>query len=222
MPQSKRPLFPPNVEESVIDLDTKRKHLKTNASRFGIPTVDISRMDTAVNAAQAAYTVASAPLTRSQLDIATRDLAIETAQGIERKLIDFYVVDNQSATEVDYEILRIPRPGPHPHLPDPKNAPGMILTSRQLAIILSFFDMITGHRGKPKGVQSIEICYKIGGEPPVSPEEMTERMIGTDTPVRIPFDYNQIGMVVHLVARWVGTRGVYGPWSEIYKIIILR
>jgi hypothetical protein len=39
-------------------------------------------------------------------------MTIETVQGIERKVIDFYVVDNPNATEIDYEALRIPRPGP--------------------------------------------------------------------------------------------------------------
>jgi hypothetical protein len=222
MPQSKLPLFPPKVDEAIVDLDAKRTYLKTNGNRLGIASIDISRMEAAVNAAQTAFTTASNPATRSQFDVANRNQAIETAQGIERKIIDYYVVDNPAATDVDYEMLRIPKPGPHPHLPDPDSAPGIKLTSKELAVILSFYDAETGHHGKPAGVQAIEIYMKIGGEPPASPAEMTERRVGTDTPMRIPFDFEQEDQVVYFVFRWVGTRGAYGPWSEIHKVIILR
>jgi hypothetical protein len=222
MTRSSTPLFPTKIDEEIVDLDAKRMYMKTNAGRFGISSADLSRMDAAVNAAQTAFAAANNPATRSRLDIANRDRAIESAQEIEKKIIDYYVIGNQATTDVDYEMLRIPKPGPHPHLPDPNSAPGLTLTSKQLAIILAFYDMVTGHRGKPRGVQAIEVYMKIGGEPPSSPAEMTERRVGTDSPMRIPFDFEQEDQVVYLVVRWIGTRGVYGPWSEIHKVIILR
>jgi hypothetical protein len=222
MPYTKKPLFPNTIAEAVTDLDSKRKYLRTNMSRLGIPSTEISKIDTAVNAVLAAHTTASDPDTRTKLDVANRNLAIETAQGIERKVIDFYVVGNPNATEIDYEALRIPRPGPHPHLPDPDRAPGVHLTSKELAIIATFFDTLTGHRGKPDGVQSIEAYLKVGGEPPAAPSEMTERKVGTASPLRIQFEFDQELQVVYIVFRWVGTRGSYGPWSEIHRIAILR
>ncbi|MDR1115842.1 MAG: hypothetical protein LBL33_06825 [Tannerella sp.] len=222
MTHAKQPLFPRKVSEAVADLDSKRKYLKSIMTRLGIPSAEISRIDTAVNAVLAANTIASDPDTRTKLDIANRDLAIETAQGIERKVIDFYVVGNPNATEVDYEALRIPQSGPHPHLPDPKAAPGVHLTSKELAIIATFFDTSNGHHGKPDGVQAIEVYLKVGGEPPVTPSEMTERKVGTSSPMYIQFEFDQELQIVYLVFRWVGTRGTYGPWSEIHKIAIIR
>jgi hypothetical protein len=223
MAHSKHPLFPETIAEQIADLDSKRKYLKANQTRFGISSTDMEKIDTLVDAAIAANTVASNRDTRTKLDVATRILDIETAQGIERKVIDYYVIGNPNTTEVDYEALRIPRPGPHPHLPDPKDIPGIRrLTSSNLAVLISFFNIQTGKRSKPAGVQAIEAYYKIGGDPPANISEMSERLIGTASPLRIQFEFGQELQVVYLVFRWVGTRGSYGPWSEIYRIAIAR
>jgi hypothetical protein len=223
MAYTKQPLFPRPLAEAIADLNLKRNYLTTNATRFGIETSDLSKIETSVNAAQAAYEKAREPKARTTIDIDNRNVAIKKAQGILRKLIGYYVVGNANATEADYDILRIPVPGLHPPLPDPEHVPGISsLTSRDLSIYASFFDTTNGHRGKPAGVQSIEACFKVGGEPPAGPGEMSERRVGTDSPMRLQFEFEQMFQLAYIAFRWVGTRGVYGPWSDIHKVSIAR
>jgi hypothetical protein len=223
MLHAKHPLFPKAISEQIADLNSKRNYLKTVASRLGIPTAEITKIDTQVNAVFAANAAASDPDTRTKLDTANRRQAISTAQENIRKVIVFYITGNPNTTNVDYEALSIPRPGPHPHLPPPEHIPGIgHITSSYLAVIIPFFDGQTGRRGRPDGVRSIEVLYKLGGEPPTDVSEMTEHKVENASPMRLQFGFNDYMKTVYLVFRWIGTRGDFGPWSEIYEVSIAR
>jgi hypothetical protein len=223
MSPAKRLLFPLGIPEQIADLNTKKNYLAINASRFGIPAADMTRIDTQVNAAIAAHTKASDRDTRTKLDVANRILAIKTAQKTIRKIIAYYVVDNPNATIVDYEALNIPRPGPYPHLPPPKQAPGIgHITSEYLSVTIPFFDAQTRKLAKPEGVQAIEAYYKLGGDPPKGISEMIKLKNSTASPMHVQFEPDKELEILYLVFRWIGTRGDFGPWSEIYKIVISR
>jgi hypothetical protein len=223
MTRVKKPLFPLPLAEAIADLDFKRNYLKANGTRFGIETADLSKIETSVNAAQAAYDLADDPKERTEIDVDNRNVAMKRAQGILRKVIGFYVAGNPNATETDYDALRIPVPGLRPPLPDPDHKPGITrLMSRDMSIYASFFDITNGHRGKPPGVQSIEAYLKVGGDPPASPDEMSERRVSSDTPMRMQFPFEQMFQRAYIAFRWVGTRGAYGPWTEIYTVPIAR
>jgi hypothetical protein len=51
---------------------------------------------------------------------------------------------------------------------------------------------------------------------------MTERKVATSSPVWIQFEPKDEFQVVYLAFRWIGTRGDYGQWSEIRKMVIVR
>jgi hypothetical protein len=175
---------------------------------------------TALNEAQAAVDDKD---TRTKINTATRDLALEAAEDITRKVIDYYVAGNASATPVDYEALRIPLPGPHPPLPPPADAPGIgRITSFSLAVSVPFFNIMTGKRAKPPGAHTIEAYYQLGGEPPTDISAMTGRKAVTKSPMRIQFNFEDEFKMLYIVFRWVGNRGDYGPWSEVHKVVIAR
>jgi hypothetical protein len=223
MSHTKHLLFPRTVTAQVTDLDAKREYLKANAGRFGIPPAEISMIDTQVDAVIATHATASDPNTRSRLDIAIRNQAIRTTQITIRTVIVYYILHNPNATNVDFEALSIPRSHPHSHQSTPEEIPGIgHITSRELTVIIPFFDAQTSKHGKPEGVMAIEVSYKIGSAPPATPSEMTEHRIETASPIRLQFDYNEEMEVVYLVFRWIGLHGGYGPWSKIFKIAILR
>jgi hypothetical protein len=223
MPKTHHLLFPLGISDQIADLNSKRNYLNVNVSRFGIPSADMTRISTQVNDAIAAHTKASDRDTRTKLDVANRLLTIKTAQKTTRKVINYYVVDNPNTTIVDYEALNIPRSGPHPHLPPPGDIPGIgHITSAYLGVTIPFFDARTGKLAKPEGVQHIEAFYKLGGDPPTDISEMTKLKNSTASPMHIQFEPDKEMEILYLVFRWVGTRGDYGPWSEIYKISISR
>jgi hypothetical protein len=223
MNQAKHPLFPRNIGEQVADLNTKNGYLKLNATRLGISQTDTVALDTQVNEVNAAQALVDNEDTRTKLDVTRRDEALKKAHVTARRIIDFYVATNPAATAVDFEALNIPPSGPFPHLPAPGYVPGLgHIVSHDLGVDIPFFDAQTGHRGKPDGVQAIEAYMKIGGEPPKDFSEMTERKVATASPMHMQFGPELEFEVLYLAFRWVGTRGDYGPWSGIYKIIIVR
>jgi hypothetical protein len=91
-----------------------------------------------------------------------------------------------------------------------------------LGVSVEFFDAESDKRAKPEGVQGIEVCTQLGGETPTDPATMSERKIFTSSPVHLQFGFEDEFKIVYLVFRWVGTRGDYGPWSAIYKVVIAR
>jgi hypothetical protein len=223
MSQPKHTLFPRNLDDRVADLNTKKDYLESNNTRLNIPEEELLTINMNVTAMNTAYTVASNRDMRSKIDVAVRNEAIETAQITVRRVIDFFVIGNPNANAVDYEALNIPTPRSRHLLPKPDSVPGIRkLVSHSLAVMFEFFDAITGKRAKPAGVQAIEISYKIGGEQPADVSGMTEHRIATSSPVHMQFNSRNDFEIIYLAFRWLGTRGDYGPWSEIYKIVITR
>lgn len=217
-------MFPAKIGDRVTDLNTKIAYLKTNASRLGISSADINAADTAVIALNSAQALVNNKDTRTKLDTARRDVALETATESVRKVIYNYVVFNPNATPVDFEALNVPPPGPYPLLPVPHHVPGIgHITSFDRIVTIPFYDALgDDKKGKPEGAQAIEVYMKIGGEPPTNPSEMTERKVSTASPIEIEFDPDMEGVNLYLIFRWVGTRGDYGQWSDVYKVIITK
>jgi hypothetical protein len=224
MTQAKHPLFPNSIADMVADLNTKKDYLQQNMSRLGIPNGDMSNLITQVAAVSAAQTVVNNEDTRTKLDFSKRDLALDTAQVSMRRIIDFYVTTSPNATSVDLEALNIPKYGGyHPRLPAPDVIPGIRrIVSHNLRATIPFFDALSGKRAKPDGVLAIEAYLKIGGEPPKDIHEMNERKVATASPMVLQFEPEKEFEPLYIAFRWIGTRGDYGPWSEIYKTVILR
>jgi predicted nucleic-acid-binding Zn-ribbon protein len=44
----------------------------------------------------------------------------------------------------------------------------------------------------------------------------------TASPMRLQFEFDDEFKVLYLAFRWIGTRGDYGPWTDIHKITIAR
>jgi hypothetical protein len=223
MAKTKKTLFPRTVEAQVADLNTKIHYLKPNGARLGISAPETALLEAQINALNAAHVTARDRERRSRFDVAVRNSAILTAQTSMRRIIDFHVVGNPDATEVDFEALSIPRRGPHPHLPLPTAAPGIgRIASIDLIVRVPFFEARTGRRGKPAGVQAIEAFFRLGGEPPTDVDDLTAHVQATASPLRIPFDPAHTNELLHIVFRWVGTRGDFGPWSQIHTAVITR
>jgi hypothetical protein len=221
MAKEKNTLFPRTVNEAVANLNTDCTYLEVSGTRLGIPPNETAALRTQVDDLNVKHTKAGNKDLRSKLDVAERDMAVETTQMTTRKIIDFYVIGNPNATPVDYEALNIPSK-PHHLLPSPEHAPGIgHIVSEDLNVHIPFFDAQTGKLGKPEGVYAIESYLKLGVEPPKDISEMTERKVATASPIHIPFDVENEFETLHIVFGWVGTRGDYGPWSEMHKVIIV-
>jgi hypothetical protein len=223
MSHSRHPLFPKGIDESVADLNTKLQYLIDNNIRFRIPADEMTNLTALISKVNEMYEKARNKDTCTKLDVANRNLAIETAETSFRKDINFYIVGNPQATEVDYEALRIPQPGYHPHLPLPTYAPVIRnIISKELGLEITVIDSKTNKQSIPEGAQSIEVYYQLDGNPPPDINDMKERKVSTTMIIHMQFNFEDENKVVYLAFRWIGTRGDYGIWSEIHKKTIIR
>jgi hypothetical protein len=223
MSTTRKPLFPSTIEAQISDLHTKLNYLVVNAPRFGIPDMQTAQLSMLVANVDAIHVKVQDKDNRTKLDTAAQKEAIREAQLDARKIITFYVAGNPAATPVDYTALNIPVPGAHPHLPAPGHVPGIgHITSSDLSVYVPFFDAQSSKRAKPVGVYGLETYYQLGGEEPTDISQMAEKAVATASPQRIAFKFTDEFQIVYLAFRWVGTRGDYGPWSDIYKINIAK
>jgi hypothetical protein len=223
MPIPKNPMFPRKTEDQVSDLNTKRTYLEMNVMRLNIPVEEMTIVATEIDDMNVKNEMARNIDARSKIDVAKRNLAIKTARTTMRRVIEFYIIGNPNATQVDYIALNIPIPGSHQLLPLPEHAPGIRkIWAEDLVVHINFFNAQSGRNAKPDGVQGIEAYFKIGEEPPTDVTQMTEHKVATSSPMRIQFGYDDEFKLLYLAFRWIGTRGDYGPWSEIKKTIIIR
>jgi hypothetical protein len=221
---AKHPLFPLTIEAQISDLHTKRNYLIANAARFGIPDTKLSELTAFVDDVDTAHARTQDRDNRTKLDTANRLEAIRRAQVTAQKIIYFYIVNHAAVTPIDYEALHIPKHGgARTPLPPPAHVPGIgHITSVDLAVIVPFFDAQSGKRAKPAGVHAIEGAIRLGGPPPAGVSELLETTTATASPMRLQFDFADEFTILYLAFRWVGTRGDYGPWSDIHKIAIAR
>jgi len=225
MVATKKPMFPTKTEDRIADLHTKAEYLKSMVNRPGIEITadeitELDRLLVIVDQTNAKWLISDS---RTKLDTIARKTAMENSMKYSRRIIDYYVTGNPAATEGDYEILRIPLPGARQPLPAPTSTPGIKkLTSVDQAVLITFFDSLTGRRGRPDNAKALEVYYQLDGKQPASVSDMTERAVATSSPYRIKFTSDDELKPVYLAFRWVGTRGDFSPWTQIYRLAILH
>lgn len=106
--------------------------------------------------------------------------------------------------------------------PVPATRPGGTVDNRQrLMHITHYFDETTPNsKARPEGVRGIEFWLKIGGPPPVGPNEVAYAGSDTRSPFSWIFDAADAGKMAHWMMRWINTRGEPGPWSETLSFTI--
>jgi hypothetical protein len=225
MPTSKKPLFPLSIADQVADVNAKQSYIISAASRLSISGTRLSELAGEVEKVNAAYAKASDKETRSKLDTAELQIVLKDCHEVLRRIIDYSVKNNPSPNVLpeDFVALNVYLPGTHEPLPDPTHAPHVEkATSTDNIVTISLVNPLNGKRGKPAGCRSHDVIYRAGGERPQTIAELTEHKIAGSSPVQIPFAFEQEDQPLYFAVRYIGSRGAFGPWSEIQKIIITR
>jgi hypothetical protein len=225
MSTAKMPLFPRKIADQVADVNAKQAYIISAASRLSISNTRLSELAAEVTKVNAAYNKASDKENRSKMDTAALEIALKECHEILRRIIDYNVRYNESTSVLpeDFEALNVYRPGTKEPLPDPSHSPRITsATSTDNIVSISIVNPLNGRRGKPDGCQSYDIAYKVGGERPNSITELTEHKNAGTSPVRISFPLEQEDKPLYFAVRYIGTRGAFGPWSEIQKVTITR
>jgi hypothetical protein len=93
-------------------------------------------------------------------------------------------------------------------------------TSQRLQVTVSFRDEFATDRAKPEGARGCEIWTKVGDPAPTDIDDADYQATDTRSPHLLSFDGADGGKTVHIIGRWVNTRGEPGPISETVSATI--
>jgi hypothetical protein len=172
-----------------------------------------------------AYAVYLDPKKRSPQVTEDKNNAREGLTPLMRKWID-YLRGNEYVTDDDEKRLGIFE-YPHTNVPIPTTD-----KVPEIRVELGVIRRVTGHmyiansnsKGKPDGVNAIEMAWSILDEDPESVDDLIHKNLDlhTRTSFVLDFDQRERGKRVYMVARYVmnSSRSGYGPWGEITYAII--
>jgi hypothetical protein len=81
-------------------------------------------------------------------------------------------------------------------------------------------DTETKSAGKPAHVAGFEIWRKVGDPAPTTEADWQLVVQAPHSPHALNYNEEESGQRAYYRVRWVNTRGVPGPWSEIQNAII--
>ena len=106
-------------------------------------------------------------------------------------------------------------------LPKPTTAPRVVITyGESLQHIVNMRNAVTNRLGKPEGVGFMELWYKIGDPAPMGLMDTNLKANIHLSGDPITFLLSQKAMTVYYFARWVTTKGEFGPWSAFFSAVI--
>ncbi|MDR0699955.1 MAG: hypothetical protein LBG28_12215 [Tannerella sp.] len=201
-----------------------RAQVVANHSRWGISMSEITVLDPLISAFDAATRISENPETRTSAAICKRN---EARNGLEAQLRPFIqgrLMHNPFVTDDDRISMGLPV---HDKIltpsADPVKAP--VLEVRMLApgvLKIIFGGAGEKRHAKPKGHIGIEFRWMLGDKdhPPVDWSELLHYEFVPRSPLKLSFEGNDRGKWIYFAARWENTRGVKGPWTEIFSAVV--
>jgi hypothetical protein len=146
----------------------------------------------------------------------------DTLKSATRRFVKGYVEYNPVVTDKDRELMGLPI---HDTKPTPVTTPASfpVPTVKQPSpgtVEVNVVDSVSGRKAKPAGVHGFETAWAILDTAPVDWEQLNHSSFSTRTPLHLTFHGADRGKTLYFALRWENTRGVKGPWSEIFSTII--
>lgn len=153
---------------------------------------------------------------RSSYIVEQKNVLMERYTSQMRSFFAEYILNNSKISDAERVSLGLsPRDKTPTSVVVPTTQPiAKIDFSVRLQHRVSFVDSATPtSRAKPHGIYGCQIWIKIGGDAPVSEDDL--KFIGTETasPHLIKFNGSDAGKPAYYWLRWVNKRGETGPWS---------
>ena len=194
--------------------------VSANASVWGIPSDEISALQTADAAFATLQKQADSPA-KTAIIVAQKNEARKNLVSIIRTLAGFRL-KNPVITDAERVAM-----GLHVHDTTPSNIPAPhtrpeldidVLDFRRLKVV--FHDQGTDSKAKPYGTNGAVIVYAVLDTPPADPGALIHSVLATRTPHILEFTEEERGKTVYVAICWQNERGQKGPWSEIESAIV--
>jgi hypothetical protein len=143
------------------------------------------------------------------------------AKKYARWFINTFLRFNPAVTDDDRSDLglTIPDPEPSPAPPIDTEPIGQVDVSVHLRHTLKVKDSHHSGRAKPEHARGFEVWRKVGEAPEKDDDFIYVGTSGTDR-MKLEYPLDMVGTMVSYRFRWVNTRNLPGPWSEIVSAVI--
>lgn len=189
--------------------------ISADPSAYGLSAGDGAEVAGAYATWNTAYTVASAPGTRTGPSIVAKDVARAAAVVIVRRLAGL-VRANAAVPESLKLALGVRTRGPgQSRTPVPTECPSLSV----IGLSPAAHDLIAGDHGsgpqraKPRGAAALLVVRTIADTPAKDPNDAAFLTLATRNRFTSRFDVGDGGKIATYFARWANSKGQLGPWS---------
>lgn len=187
--------------------------LTAKATLWGVPAGVITNLTSRQSVWTTTYGVVIKPGQFTAKDIEAKSEARDLFETDLRQALQQWVQKNKAVTDADRVGMGIdPLDKPRTRVPIPSEEPLVKATQGEGHTVTVKVQPQTGGRGKPEGVNRINLRYKVGGPAPVEPEDAPLVKSATKSPVVLEFTASQAGQRVYLFVQWENSRAEPGPW----------
>jgi hypothetical protein len=191
-----------------------------NASAWGIPSNEVSALQTANTAFATLQAKADSPA-KTSIIVAEKNTARKTLVAKIRELAGFRL-KNPVITRAQRIALGLHVRDTTPsNIPVPKSRPELdidVLDFRRLKVL--FHDQGSDSKAKPYGTNGAIIVYAVLDAPPADVSALTRSILATRTPHILEFTEEERGKTFYVAICWQNKKGQRGPWSEIESAIV--
>jgi hypothetical protein len=193
----------------------------TNASAWGIPSNEVSVLQTANTAFATLFAKADSPA-KTAIIVAEKNAARKTLVGLIRALADFRL-KNPIITDAQRIALGLHvRDTTSTTIDVPKTRPELDIDvvdfRRRLKVL--FHDMGSKSKAKPYGTNGAVIIYAVLDAPPADVSALTRSVLATRTPHILEFTEEERCKTVYIAICWQNEKGERGHCSEIETAIV--
>jgi hypothetical protein len=215
--------FIPKADRTFLTwLKTLIAYLQTKIAAWGVPSAEVTAMQTLATTFETALNTAETPSTHTVVTVQAKNTARKAVESKTRIVLKGYVTYNPAVTDADRDAMGLPiHKTSRTPVPVPVTIPeAEIMLPSPGVVEIHFRDAESEHKAKPTGVHGAEIAWAILDMPTTDWKQLTHSSFDTHTPLRLSFEGADRGKTLYYALRWENTRGEKGPWSEIYHAII--
>lgn len=207
--------FPSDLSDSeLVEKITQMVNvIKVAPTDYGATNTQATDLEAKTNA----FTDDLTAHTAAQAEARSKTQAKEASRRILEEAVRFLIKQAKLNGVSDANIAAMGVPvGESTALPSTATRPtAKVDTSQRFQHTIHFADEATPElKTKPRGAFGCEICVKIGGAPPVGPDECETLGIDRKTPYLSVYDPEDVGKMAHYMLRWHLNDDTQSPWSE--------
>ena len=170
------------------------------------------------------YSLSTGKTTKSVGNTTNRDdYMTKTFSPALESLFIKYLINNTAISAADKLAMGIHEPNTDSTpIPDPITSPIMKIAGNgeDLVLLVEMRNAATNRLGKPAGVGFCEIWYRVDLPEPVAVADTDLKINIHKSGTTMTFLGAQQGKKMYYFARWVTTKGFYGPWTKLLNVTI--